>query len=62
MENNAVNYITKGTGYIALLAAIVEQARHDANGKDKADAEDALKGIAEWQDIALEDVNFKMYE
>ena len=62
MENTNTNYITKGTGYMALLAAIVEQARHDANGKDRADAEDALLGIKEWQNIAVEDVNFKMYE
>ena len=43
---------------MALLAAIVEQARLDAN---KGDA-DAEKGIAEWADIAAEDINFKVYE
>lgn len=62
MDNMTVNYITKGTGYMALLAAIVEQARHDAQGKNKADAQDALQGIKEWQDVALEDINFKCYE
>lgn len=59
MENN---YITRGTGYMALLAAIVEQARHDAKGKNEIDAADAELGIKEWQNVALEDVNFKCYE
>lgn len=68
MENATVNYITRGTGHMALLAAIVEQARHDAGkvdkttGKPTADALDALQGIKEWANIAFEDVNFKMYE
>lgn len=52
------NYILGGVGYIALLAAIVEQARIDAK---KGDA-DAEVGIAEWADIAAEDVNFKVWE
>ena len=56
------NYITSGTGYIALLAAIVEQARHDAKGKNKADAEDALAGIKEWRNEVMENLNFKIYE
>lgn len=57
MENKTVNYITKGVGHMALLAAIVEQARHDANKVDKdgnptPDAQDALLGIKEWADVA----------
>lgn len=53
-----VNYITKGVGYLALLAAIVEQARHDA-AKGDADAE---KGIEEWAEIFEQDANFNLYE
>ena len=56
--NATVNYITKGVGYLALLAAIVEQARVDAR---KGDA-DAEKGIAEWAEIFEEDANFNLYE
>lgn len=52
------NYIMGGVGYIALLAAIVEQARIDANKGDK----DAEVGIAEWADVVAEDVNFKVWE
>lgn len=52
------NYIMGGVGYIALLAAIVEQARLDAKKGDK----DAEVGIAEWADVVAEDVNFKLYE
>lgn len=52
------NYIMGGVGYIALLAAIVEQARIDANKGDK----DAELGIAEWADVVAEDVNFKVWE
>ena len=37
MENNT-NYITKTTGYVGLLAAIVEQARHDAKSKNPIEA------------------------
>lgn len=59
MENN---YITGGVGYIALLAAIIEQARKDANGKNEKDARDAERGISEWADVAMEDINFKCYE
>lgn len=63
MMNNSnvtatVNYITKGVGYLALLAAVVEQARADAR---KGDA-DAEKGIAEWAEIFEEDANFNLYE
>ena len=52
------NYITNGVGYLALLAAVIEQARHDA-AKGDADAE---RGIEEWADVFEEDVNFNMYE
>lgn len=46
------NYIVRGVGHVALLAAIVEQARKDAKGKNEADAEDAKKGIEEWAKLA----------
>lgn len=46
------NYITRGVGHIELLAAIIEQARKDAKGKNKADAEDAKRGISEWAKLA----------
>lgn len=52
------NYIMGGVGYVALLAAIVEQARLDAEKGD----EDAELGITEWADVVAEDVNFKIYE
>lgn len=52
------NYIMGGVGYIALLAAIVEQARADAKRGDK----DAELGIAEWADVVAEDANFNLYE
>ena len=52
------NYIVRGTGYMALLAAVIEQARIDAR---KGDA-DAELGIEEWADIAAADTNFKIYE
>lgn len=54
MENTRenANYITRGVGHIALLAAIVEQARKDTKGKNKDDAEDAKKGIEEWAKLA----------
>lgn len=55
-------YITKGAGYIALLSAIIEQAKHDAQSKDAADAADAKRGIKEWQNEVLEDINFNCYE
>lgn len=61
MENNT-NYITKATGYIGLLAAIVEQARHDAKSKNPVEAADAEKGIKEWQNVLTESINFKVYE
>ena len=59
-NNNSAtnNYIMGGVGYLALLAAIVEQARIDANKGDK----DAEVGITEWAEIAAEDVNFKVWE
>lgn len=56
------NYILNGIGYTALLAAVVEQARHDAKSKNKAEAEDAMQGIKEWQDVVESDINFKIYE
>lgn len=56
--NATTNYIMGGVGYLALLAAIVEQARADAR---KGDA-DAEKGIAEWAEIFEEDANFNLYE
>ena len=52
------NYIMGGVGYVALLAAIIEQARVDAK---KGDA-DAEIGIAGWANIAAEDVNFRVWE
>lgn len=52
------NYIMGGVGYIALLAAVIEQAKYDA-AKGDADAE---KGIEEWADVVAEDTNFKLYE
>ena len=52
-------YITKGAGYIALLSAIIEQAKHDAQSKNAADAK---RGIKEWQNEVLEDINFNCYE
>ena len=52
------NYIVRGTGYIALLAAVIEQARIDAKKGDT----DAELGIEEWADIAAADTNFKIYE
>ena len=60
MENT--RYILNGVGYTALLAAVVEQARHDAKGKNKADAEDAMRGIKEWEQVVEADINFKIYE
>ena len=57
MENTK-NYILGGTGYLALLAAVVEQARIDAKHGDK----DAEKGIEEWANLVAEDVNFNIWE
>lgn len=57
MENTN-NYILNGVGYTALLAAVVEQARHDASKGDT----DALKGIEEWREVVESDINFKIYE
>ena len=58
MKNENTNYILNGVGYTALLAAIVEQARHDASRGD----EDALKGIEEWREVVESNINFKIYE
>lgn len=58
MENTNKNYILNGVGYTALLAAIVEQARNDAQRGDA----DALKGINEWKEVVESDINFKLYE
>ena len=55
------NYITNGVGYTALLAAVVEQARHDSK-KDNEDGKDALKGIEEWKQVVESNINFKLYE
>lgn len=52
------NYILGGVGYLALLAAVVEQARLDAKRGD-ADAE---KGIEEWADVVAADMNFNIWE
>ena len=60
------NYITRGVGYTALLAAVIEQANEDAKKATKrgniAEAEDALRGIAEWKDEVESNLNFKVYE
>jgi hypothetical protein len=58
MENTNKNYILNGVGYTALLAAVVEQARYDAQRGDA----DALKGIEEWKNVVESDINFKLYE
>ena len=55
-------YILNGVGYTALLAAVVEQARHDAKGKNEKDAKDAMRGIKEWQEVVESDINFRIYE
>ena len=57
-ENTNTNYIMNGVGYTALLAAVVEQARHDAARGDA----DALKGINEWKEVVESNINFKIYE
>ena len=60
------NYITRGVGYVALLAAVVEQAREDAKKaqkkKDFEEAADALRGISEWAAEVESNLNFKIYE
>lgn len=45
------NIRLEGNPYIALLGAIVQQARDDANNMSRSDADrqDALKGIEEWK-------------
>lgn len=58
MKNENTNYIMNGVGYTALLAAVVEQARHDVARGDA----DALKGINEWKEVVESDINFKIYE
>lgn len=59
-------YITRGTGYVALLAAVVEQAREDIKKATKkgnlAEAEDAKRGIAEWAAEVESNLNFRLYE
>ena len=63
MENTNTNYILGGTGYTALLAAIVEQARYDAtHSKNPVEVADALAGIAEWKEEVESNLNFKVYE
>ena len=60
MENN---YITNGVGYTALLAAVIEQARHDAaHSKSETDRADALRGIDEWRQEVESNLNFRLYE
>ena len=60
MENN---YITNGVGYTALLAAVIEQARHDAaHSKNETDRADALRGIDEWRQEVESNLNFRLYE
>ena len=60
------NYITRGVGYVALLAAVVEQAREDIKKATKkgnmAEVADAKKGIAEWAAEVESNLNFKLYE
>jgi len=58
MENTNTNYILGGTSYVALLAAIVEQARNDAARGDA----DAAQGIEEWKKVVESDINFRIYE
>ena len=58
MENKNTKYILNGVGYTALLAAIVEQARNDAQRGDA----DSLKGINEWKEVVESDIHFKIYE
>ena len=59
-------YITRGTGYVALLAAVVEQAREDIKKATKkgnlAEVEDAKRGIAEWASEVESNLNFRLYE
>lgn len=60
------NYITRGVGYVALLASVIEQAREDikkANKRgDTAEVADALAGIAEWKEEVESNLNFRVYE
>jgi hypothetical protein len=58
MKNTSTNYIMNGVGYTALLAAVIEQARHDAERGNK----DAEKGIEEWKEVVESNINFKIYE
>lgn len=58
MKNTSTNYIMNGVGYTALLAAVIEQARHDAERGN----EDAAKGIEEWKEVVESNINFKIYE
>lgn len=60
------NYITRGVGYVALLAAVVEQAKEDAKKARKksnmAEVADCEKGIAQWAAEVESNLNFKLYE
>lgn len=60
------NYITRGVGYVALLAAVVEQAREDAKKArkkgDMAEVADCEKGVAQWAAEVESNLNFKLYE
>ena len=60
------NYITRGVGYVALLAAVVEQAKEDAKKARKRgniiEVADCEKGIAQWAAEVESNFNFKIYE
>ena len=60
------NYITRGVGYVALLAAVVEQAKEDAKKARKRgnmiEVADCEKGIAQWAAEVESNLNFNLYE
>jgi hypothetical protein len=60
------NYITRGVGYVALLAAVVEQTKEDAKKARKrgnmAEVVDCERGIAQWAAEVESNLNFKIYE
>ena len=60
------NYITRVVGYVALLAAVVEQAKEDAKKARKrgnmVEVADCEKGIAQWAAEVESNLNFKIYE
>ena len=60
------NYIVRGVGYVSLLSAIIEQANDDMAKARKrgnmVEVADCEKGIEEWADIAVADINFNIYE